>query len=180
VRKIREYLKRAFTGVHSGMLWTGEALVVPTVEVISGQSEFMIPCTATAAADAVRSYYWLFNGTFVHVGAGTSVRADGGLQFSEIRPEQTGNRNLGSCRARVNLLKSPGIDSSPAGRYDNPICRTGPPGYILHRLAESIPGLLKRLQIRALVYTTEDCTQKDSIQEYKLVVALNRQCLSYK
>ncbi len=79
------------------MLWTGAALVVPTVEVISGQSEFMIPCTATAAAaDAVRSYYWLFNGTFVHMGAGTSVRSDGGLQFSEIRPEQTGNTNLGT------------------------------------------------------------------------------------
>jgi hypothetical protein len=74
------------------------ALVVPTVEVISGQSEFMIPCTATAAADAVRSYYWLFNGTFVHMGAGTTVRADGGLQFSEIRPEQTGNRHFGTCR----------------------------------------------------------------------------------
>jgi hypothetical protein len=87
------------------MLWTGSdpraaALVVPTVEVISGQSEFMIPCTATAAAaDAVRSYYWLFNGTFVHAGAaGTSVRVDGGLQFSEIRPEQTGNRHFGTCR----------------------------------------------------------------------------------
>ncbi len=82
------------------MLWSGEALVVPTVEVISGQSEFMIPCTATAAAaDAVRSYYWLFNGTFVHMGAGTgtAVRADGGLQFSEIRPEQTGNRHFGTC-----------------------------------------------------------------------------------
>jgi hypothetical protein len=86
------------------MLWTGAALVVPTVEVISGQSEFMIPCTATAAAvNAVRSYYWLFNGTFVHMGAGTgtSVRSDGGLQFSEIRPEQTGNRNLGPCRDRL-------------------------------------------------------------------------------
>ncbi len=82
------------------MLWTGAALVVPTVEVISGQSEFMIPCTATAAAvDTVRSYYWLFNGTFVHMGA--AVRSDGGLQFSEIRPEQTGNRNLGPCRDRL-------------------------------------------------------------------------------
>jgi hypothetical protein len=81
----------------TGMLWTGAALVVPTVEVISGQSEFMIPCTATtAAADAVRSYYWLFNGTFVHMGAGagTTVRVDGGLQFSEIRPEQSGIRTL--------------------------------------------------------------------------------------
>jgi hypothetical protein len=62
----------------------------------------------------------------------------------------------------VDLLKSHGIDSQPAGRYDNPICRTGLPGYIgwqnrflgidfmgsinvykyglrLYRLAESIP-----------------------------------------
>jgi hypothetical protein len=30
----------------------------------------------------------------------------------------------------LNLLRSPGINSQPAGRYDNPICRTGPPGYI--------------------------------------------------
>ena len=86
-------------------LWTGSdpraaALVVPTVEVISGQSEFMIPCTAAAraeplaaraeppAAGAVRAYYWMFNGTYVT--PGTTVRPDGGLQFSEIRPEQTG------------------------------------------------------------------------------------------
>jgi hypothetical protein len=116
------------------MLWTGEALVVPTVEVISGQSEFMIPCTATTAAvDTVRSYYWLFNGTFVHVGAGTgtSVRADGGLQFSEIRPEQTGNRNLGPCRARIcKPFKEP-RNQFPAwrARTTTPFCRTGPPGW---------------------------------------------------
>ncbi len=30
----------------------------------------------------------------------------------------------------VNLLWSPGIDPSLAGRYSNPICRTGPPDYI--------------------------------------------------
>ncbi len=36
---------------------------------------------------------------------------------------------------------------SLAGRYDNPIWRTGPPGYIGWR--KSIPGLLQRLQIRA-------------------------------
>jgi hypothetical protein len=30
----------------------------------------------------------------------------------------------------VDLLRSPGIDSSMAGLYDNPICRTCPPGYI--------------------------------------------------
>ncbi len=39
------------------------------------------------------------------------------------------------------------------GRYDNPICHTGPPGYIgwRNRSSESIPGLLKHLQIRALL-----------------------------
>jgi hypothetical protein len=35
-----------------------------------------------------------------------------------------------------------------AGRYDNPICHTDRPAR-LHRLAESIPELRKRLQIRA-------------------------------
>ncbi len=30
----------------------------------------------------------------------------------------------------VDLLRSPGIDPSLVVRYDNPICRTGPPGYI--------------------------------------------------
>ncbi len=125
----------------------------------------MIPCTATAAAaDAVRSYYWLFNGTFVHMGAGTgtSVRADGGVQFSEIRPEQTGNRNLGPCRARIcKPFKEPRI-RFPAWRVGSvrqPYLSYRPAR--LHRLAESIPGLLKSLQIRALVYRrTEDCTQE--------------------
>ncbi len=30
----------------------------------------------------------------------------------------------------VDLLRSQGIDSSMAALYDNPICRTSPPGYI--------------------------------------------------
>jgi hypothetical protein len=46
-----------------------------------------------------------------------------------------GGRGIGSEPEFVNLLTSPGIDSQPGG---------------LHRLAESIPGLLKRLQIPAL------------------------------
>ncbi len=33
------------------------------------------------------------------------------------------------CRASVNLLRSPGIDSQPSGRYYDPICRTSPPVY---------------------------------------------------
>jgi hypothetical protein len=33
----------------------------------------------------------------------------------------------------VDLLRSPGIDFQPAGQYGNPICRTGPPGYIGRR-----------------------------------------------
>jgi hypothetical protein len=42
------------------------------------------------------------------------------------------------------------------GRNDNPFCRTGPLGYEVHSLVKSIPrnwfvpGLLKRLQTRAL------------------------------
>jgi hypothetical protein len=47
------------------------------------------------------------------------------------------NRFLGS----INIYK---YGLCLAGRYNNPICRTGPP---VHRLAESIPGLLKRVQI---------------------------------
>ncbi len=50
--------------------------------------------------------------------------------------------------AFVKLLRSPGIDSQPGG----PVRRTGSPSYIVRReidSLESIPGLLKRLQIRA-------------------------------
>ncbi len=49
----------------------------------------------------------------------------------------------------VELLRSPGIDSQPG----EPVCKP----YLMyrptwpHRLAESIPGLLKRLQIRVQV-----------------------------
>jgi hypothetical protein len=41
-----------------------------------------------------------------------------------------------------------------ADRYDNPILRTCPPGYMHYAgkidALESVPGLLKRLQIQAL------------------------------
>jgi hypothetical protein len=45
-----------------------------------------------------------------------------------------------------------------AGCYDNPICRTGPPGYIGGEIdsSESIPGLHKRLQIRVQAQATLD------------------------
>jgi hypothetical protein len=51
----------------------------------------------------------------------------------------------------VNLLRSPGIDFPIlAGRYDSTTYLSYRPAR-LHRLVESIPGLHKRLQIRALV-----------------------------
>jgi hypothetical protein len=66
-------------------------------------------------------------------------------------------------RARIcKHLRSPGIDSKDSisqayvawrAGYDNPICRSGPPGYTLTgriNSLESIPGLLARWQIRAL------------------------------
>jgi hypothetical protein len=47
----------------------------------------------------------------------------------------------------VDLLRSPGIDSQPGGPVRQPYLTYRPAR--LYRLAESIPGLLKRLQIRA-------------------------------
>ncbi len=49
----------------------------------------------------------------------------------------------------VNLLMSPGIDSQPDVPVQQP-CLTFRPAR-LQRLAESIPGLLERLQIQALM-----------------------------
>ncbi len=48
----------------------------------------------------------------------------------------------------VSLLRSPGIDSQPGGPVRQPFLMYRPAR--LNSLAESIPGLLKRLQIRAL------------------------------
>ncbi len=52
----------------------------------------------------------------------------------------------------LTLLRRPGIDSQPGGpvRHFYSICRTGSPGGI--DSSESIPGLLRRLQIRVLFY----------------------------
>ncbi len=50
----------------------------------------------------------------------------------------------------VNLLRGPGIHSQPGGPVWQPYLKYRPAG--LHRLAESIPGLLKRLQIRAQIW----------------------------
>ncbi len=49
----------------------------------------------------------------------------------------------------VNLLRSPGFDSLRCGLVRHPYLSYRPAR--LHRLAESIPGLLKRSQIRAQV-----------------------------
>jgi hypothetical protein len=53
----------------------------------------------------------------------------------------------------VNIIRSTGIDSQPDRPVRQPICRTGPPGYIgwRNRFLGPIPGLRTRLQIRALV-----------------------------
>jgi hypothetical protein len=50
----------------------------------------------------------------------------------------------------VNLLRSQGIDSQPGGPVQQPYLKYRPAAW-LHRLVESIPGLLKRLQIRAQI-----------------------------
>jgi hypothetical protein len=55
----------------------------------------------------------------------------------------------------VNLLRGSGIDSQLGGPVRHPYLMYWPAR--LHRLAKSIPGLLKRLQIRAQ-YTTEGKT----------------------
>jgi hypothetical protein len=47
----------------------------------------------------------------------------------------------------VNLLRNPGIESQPGGPVRQSYFSCRPPR--LHRLTESIPGLLERLQIRA-------------------------------
>ncbi len=52
----------------------------------------------------------------------------------------------------VNLFRSPGIDSQPSGPVRKAYLTYWPAR--LHRLAESISGLLTRLQIRALVQAT--------------------------
>jgi hypothetical protein len=48
----------------------------------------------------------------------------------------------------INLLWSPGIDSQPGGPVRQPYLTYRPAR--LHRLSESIPGLLERLQIQAI------------------------------
>ncbi len=50
----------------------------------------------------------------------------------------------------VNLLRSPGIDSKPDGPVRHPYLTYRPAR--LHRLSESIPGLLKRLHIVLRVF----------------------------
>ncbi len=64
----------------------------------------------------------------------------------------------------VNLLRSPGIDSQPGGPVRQ-CCLTYRPAR-LHRLAESIPGLLKRSKIRALFFSW--CFLTSSVQVLRL------------
>jgi hypothetical protein len=58
----------------------------------------------------------------------------------------------------VDLLRSQEPIPTLACRYGNPICRTGPPGYIGWRIdsSESIHWLHKRLQIQALFSALDD------------------------
>jgi hypothetical protein len=71
----------------------------------------------------------------------------------------------------VNLLRSPGIDSQPGGPVRQHYLSYGLTR--LHRLAESIPGLFKRLQIRAPAYIQQKlCTV--------LLVTLRRSICAYK
>jgi hypothetical protein len=59
-----------------------------------------------------------------------------------------GAENLAPEPEFVNILRSPGINSQPGGSVRQPYLTYRPAW--LHRLAESIPWLLKRLQILAL------------------------------
>jgi hypothetical protein len=59
---------------------------------------------------------------------------------------------IGSEPVFANLLRSPRIDSQPGGPVRQPYLSYRPAK--LHRLAESTPGLLKRLKIRALANGT--------------------------
>ncbi len=56
-----------------------------------------------------------------------------------------------------------------AGRYANPSFRTGPPGHIGWRLAESIHGLLKCLQIRTLLTTQSVHNLPQSVLYHKIL-----------
>ncbi len=63
----------------------------------------------------------------------TYFREDIGITGSLDRDENVRNRMRCSGNTEplfLNLLRSQGIDSQPAGRYDNPIFCTGPPGNI--------------------------------------------------
>jgi hypothetical protein len=55
-------------------------------------------------------------------------RGESGMLFSTPISEST--RYLRPEPVFVDLLMRPGIDSQPGGQVRNPICRTGPPGYI--------------------------------------------------
>jgi hypothetical protein len=67
------------------------------------------------------------------------------------------NRVRFTYRARIcKPFKEPGIDSQPVGLVGQPYLSYRPAR--LHRLPESVPGLLKRLQIRAQYSKTGSCS----------------------
>jgi hypothetical protein len=46
------------------------------------------------------------------------------------KPRESNGETVHTEPVFVDLLRRPGIDSQPGGPVRNPICRTGPPGYI--------------------------------------------------
>ncbi len=81
--------------------------------------------------------------------------------------------------ARICHYKSTGNDSasicSLASRYDKWGCRTGIDSAGLHRLVESIPGLRKRLQIRAQLEGGKKTPhQRKSNREYRTWLTFDR------
>ncbi len=72
--------------------------------------------------------------------------------------------STGYCRVRsCKHLWSPGIDYQPSGPVQQSYLTYRPAR--LHRLAESIPGLLKRLQIRALFFPQFEWNSKTTYKD---------------
>ncbi len=91
--------------------------------------------------------YHIFSVAFVKVIFFRLV--SGGIGNPLISPPPPQRKNPFLEPVFVNLLRSPGIDSQSSGPERQPYWSYRPAR--LHRRAESIPGLLERLQIRAPV-----------------------------